>query len=114
MDANPGVEPTKLRVGQKIHIPAATAATTAAAPPANPVASNSGSGDQMYTVKSGDTLSTIARLHSTSVKAIRTANSLTTDRIKVGDKLKLPKGAAPVTTAANDTTPPGPTVPQAH
>jgi LysM repeat protein len=113
MDANPGVEPTKLRVGQKIHIPAATAAATPTAQPANPVASNTGSGD-MYTVKSGDTLSTIARLHSTTVKAIRAANSLTTDRIKVGDKLKLPKGAAPVTTAANDTTPPGPTVPQAH
>jgi len=102
-EANPGVEPTKLRVGQKIHIPAATASAPAQ-PTGSTVAANS-SGEQMYTVKSGDNLTTIARVHGTSVRALRAANSLTTDALKVGQKLKMPKGsaAAPVTTAANDT-----------
>jgi len=46
----------------------------------------------MYTVKSGDTLGKIAKTHETSIKAIRALNSsvATTDRIRVGDKLRLP------------------------
>ena len=102
-DANPGVEATKLRVGQKIHIPSGPAAAPSSG--ATTVASSGGSGDQMYTVKSGDTLSTIAKHYATTIRAIRAANNLTTDRITVGQKLKLPKGsaAAPVATAFNDT-----------
>jgi LysM repeat protein len=43
-----------------------------------------------YTVKSGDNLEKIAIGHSTTVKAIKELNSLATDRIKIGQKLKLP------------------------
>ena len=54
-------------------------------------------GDKTYKVKSGDTLSKIAAAHGTTVKAIRSINNLTTDKIKVGQELKLPapKAAAP-------------------
>jgi len=45
--------------------------------------------DACYVVKSGDTLSQIAILYGTSVKAIRIANSLDSDRLAVGQKLKV-------------------------
>ena len=51
--------------------------------------------EQIYKVKSGDTLTTIAKHHGVSVRALRSANNLTTDKIKVGDKLKIPAAAAP-------------------
>jgi len=45
----------------------------------------------VYVVKSGDTLSRIAKIHGTTVKAIKAANNLTNDRIVVGSKLKIPE-----------------------
>jgi LysM repeat protein len=94
MDANPGIEPTKLQLGQKIHIP----------PPSAPVANNTiaqaptSVGEGPYIVKSGDTLSKIASDHRTTVRAIRAANNLKTDSIKVGQKLIIPKQAPTVAT----------------
>ena len=86
--ANPGVDPKKLKLGQKINIPAPSAATSAVAPVVE-------SGEQTYTVKSGDNLTKIAADHHTSVKAIQSANNMTDTRIKVGQKLKIPGTAAP-------------------
>jgi len=85
--ANPTVDPAKLQIGKKIIIPAATAT---AAPSVAPVV-NAATGETLYTVKSGDTLGQIATQFHTSVKAIQTANGLTDTRIKVGQKLKIPK-----------------------
>jgi LysM repeat protein len=49
-----------------------------------------------YTVKKGDTLSTIAQKYKVSVEAIRAANNLTDDTIHVGDILIIPlPGPAP-------------------
>ena len=50
-------------------------------------------GGETYTVKSGDTLTKIAKAHGTTVKAIKAASNLTTDHIKVGQKLKIPAKA---------------------
>jgi LysM repeat protein len=47
-------------------------------------------GAAVYLVKSGDTLSRIAKSHHTTVKAIKEANKLDTDRISVGQKLDIP------------------------
>jgi len=91
-DANPTVEAAKLRIGQKLHIPAPVARP---ATPATMVAD--AANGEMYTVKSGDNLLKIAGQYHTSVKAIRSANSLTTDRITVGQKLKIPKSSATTT-----------------
>jgi LysM repeat protein len=44
----------------------------------------------VYVVKSGDKLEKIARIHNTSVKKIKELNALTDDRIRVGQKLKMP------------------------
>ncbi len=104
--ANPGIEPTKLQIGQKLHIPAAAPTTAAASPSATPpgaIEMGSG-GEQTYTVKSGDTLTKIAGEFGTTVKALRSENNLTTDKIKVGDKLKIPaKSSAPATASATNT-----------
>jgi LysM repeat protein len=119
-DANPGVDSTKLQVGKKIHIPAPT---TLAAPTAAGVAtaeSPSMGGEQTYKVKSGDNLTKIAAHHGISVKALRAANALKTDSIKVGQPLKIPAKAAsapvtapatPVEPAPTSPTSPAPTPP---
>jgi LysM repeat protein len=108
--ANPGVEPTKLKVGQKLTIPGG-----GTAPAANgaSVAPDTGMGGEAYTVKSGDTLTKIAKAHGTTVKAIKAASNLTTDHIKVGQKLTIPAKAeaaapAPAPAPVTATPPPGP------
>jgi LysM repeat protein len=88
--ANPGIEPTKLKIGQKIHIPAPTTTMVASA---TGTAGDSANGEQVYTVKSGDTLSKIAGQTGASVKSIRSENNLKTDKIVVGQKLKIPAKA---------------------
>ncbi len=95
-DANPGIEATKLKIGQKIHIPSPASPATPSAVGAP--SAESASGAQIYTVKSGDNLTKIAGQYGINVKALRAANSLKTDSIKVGQKLKIPaKASAPVT-----------------
>ena len=42
------------------------------------------------TCKPGDTLTRIAQKSAVSVKALRAANNLKTDQIKVGQKIKVP------------------------
>ncbi len=44
----------------------------------------------IYTVKSGDNLTRIAKTHATTVKAIKAANGLAGDRIVAGVKLRIP------------------------
>jgi len=53
--------------------------------------SPAGHSETVYVVKSGDTLSRIARTHRTTVKTIVVANSLASDRIAIGTKLKMPE-----------------------
>jgi len=108
-DANPGVEPTKLKIGQTIHIPPA-APSLAATTTSTPNVADSANGSQIYIVKSGDSLTKIATEFGVTVKALRSANNLTTDKIVVGQKLKLPaKATAPSTEPAGTaaSTPPG-------
>jgi len=109
--ANPGVEPTKLKVGQKLSIPAG--GSPAAAPATGTSSGVESSGGEAYTVKSGDTLTKIAKAHGTTVKAIKAASNLATDHIKVGQKLTIPAKAeaaapAPVAPAPAPGAPPAP------
>jgi LysM repeat protein len=46
--------------------------------------------ESLYVVKSGDSLTRIAKAHGTTVQALKAANSLKNDRIIVGAKLKIP------------------------
>jgi len=89
--ANPTVDPARLQIGKKIIIPPPT--TTA--PTAGVAAPTADTSEQLYTVKSGDSLTKIAAEHHTTVNALRKANpQLTTDRITVGQKLKIPAKSA--------------------
>ncbi|HKX62424.1 MAG TPA: LysM peptidoglycan-binding domain-containing protein [Verrucomicrobiae bacterium] len=90
--ANPGISPTRLKIGDKIKIPAKTASTTAAL--ATPNATDASAG-KVYVVKSGDNLLKIAKSTGVSVNQLRAANNLRTDQIRVGQKLKIPVKAPP-------------------
>lgn len=91
--ANPGVDSSKLKLGQKLVIPAAAAGAAAPMAAATTSGTSTGAGSESYVVKSGDTLTKIAKAHGVTVKAIESANNLSTTKIKVGQKLKLPAKA---------------------
>lgn len=102
--ANPGVDSRHLKVKQKLVLPASTKATELATGPTTDGTATAS--EDIYVVKAGDTLSKIARAHGTTVKALEAANNLTTTRINVGKKLKLPQKeeAAPVAPPVPDNT----------
>jgi LysM repeat protein len=102
-NANPNIDPAKLRAGSKINIPVSAANETTATAPATATATGTGAvnsvpgessgaaaGSSTYTVKSGDTLTHIAKAHGVTVSQIRSANHLKTSRVNVGQKLKIP------------------------
>jgi LysM repeat protein len=99
-DANPGLNAMRLQIGQKVQIPAASAAVaTATSTGSVDTASASDSGS--YVVKSGDRLEKIAKSHGTSVKAIASLNGLKSiNSLKVGQKLKMPVAKSASTDAA--------------
>ena len=111
-----------LKAGQKLQVPtvakadsASTVTTASATPTTGEVSSSPTTSDvsgQSYTVKSGDSLWKIARAQNVSVTALKQANSLTSDGLKVGQKLHIPTATA--TAGATPTTPsngsPQPTV----
>jgi len=102
---NPGISPTRLRVGQVIQLPGqvdlskaryvpstkakASAPKTSAPKVSAPKATAKGP-MTTYVVKSGDSLSVIAHKHGVKTAALREANGLKSDRIVVGQKLKVP------------------------
>lgn len=92
-EANPGVDPTKLQIDQVLKIPPPVAPAPNTGAGGQPTPPDVGAG-QVYIVKSGDTLIGIAGRFGVSVKALRSANNLTTDRIKVGQKLTIPAKAS--------------------
>jgi len=90
-EANPGVDSAKLKIGQVLQVPAG-AESAAASSGASPVRASATASQSTgrYVVKSGDTLDRIARAHGTTVRAIKAANGLTSDRIVAGRSLKMP------------------------
>src|ERR1039457_3702606 len=115
--ANKLTKTSTLKVGQKLTVPVmakaektnvATASVvptpadaTTPAPTTAAVTTDASGGS--YTVKSGDSLWKIARLQNVSVAAIKQANNLSSDSLKVGQKLHVPTATAKATTdtAAN-------------
>lgn len=115
--------PNKIRVGQKIKLPihakaraytpkkTVTKTTTAKKPAssaasATPAAPVNAGGE--YVVKSGDSISKIAMNHRVKQKDLLAVNNLTSDKLKIGQKLKIPGAgdvAAPVAAPAVEATP---------
>lgn len=108
--ANPGIDPRKLQAGKTIKVPAVPLpAIGTPAPSANatgPTAIATGGGERTgggtYVVKSGDTLTRIARNNGITVSQLRAANNMKTTRVLVGQKLKIPARAQSAA-AATDT-----------
>lgn len=90
-EANPGVDPTRLKIDQALHIPAPVPPSLAGTNAPSPL---SGTAAQIHTVKSGETLTSIAARYGVTIRALRSANHLTTDRIVVGQKLTIPAKAS--------------------
>lgn len=84
--ANQLAKTASLRLGQTLSVPAKAAAPAAAA----------GEAANTYAVVSGDTLGSIARKHGTTATALRTANNLKGDALRIGQKLVIPGNALPV------------------
>ncbi len=100
--ANPGVSSSRLKIGQKLQIPASSSGSSSS--PASTAATMTASADSsVYVVKSGDVLEKIARRNGTTAKKIMTANNLRTTMIKPGQKLKIPSKAAAPTEPATST-----------
>ena len=87
--ANPTLNPTRLKIGDKVKIPAKSASAANGTTTALMSADSS-----TYKVKSGDTLSKIAKAHKTTVQELQRLNNLSTTQIRVGQVLKLPQSAA--------------------
>lgn len=106
--ANPNVNPTALRIGSKLKIPPKVVASAAGVNGNG--STTSSTGENTYTVKSGDTLSKIAASYRTTVRELQKLNELPTTQIKVGQKLKVPPrpAASGGTAAPAGTTPPPP------
>jgi len=101
MKANNLTKSSVLKVGQKLTIPAkAAAAAEVASAPAVTAVSAGGDTGAAYTVVAGDSLWKIANKNGTTVAALKQANNLTSDSLKVGQKLTLPGKSTGVAAAA--------------
>ena len=131
---NPGITPSKLRVGQTIQLPGMVDAAKArhvsagsskskvsapktSAPKASAAPAVSGPAST-YVVKQGDSISSIAHKHGVKTAALREANGLKNDKIVVGQKLKVPGSkktaeAAPAATKKAAATAPKTSAPKA-
>ena len=95
-----------LSIGQQLQIPVEGSTAKVTAPSADtyqPTSFNQGSTE--YTVKRGDSLSQIANQFDTSVRAIKAANGLSSDLIRVGDKLVVPVSSRTSTSSAMSAAP---------
>lgn len=106
MELNKIKDANKIRIGQKLLLPSyaseqAPSATAAKKPAAKPAVKQAAkpkpapvAGAGEYIVKSGDSLSKIASRNGTTVKALREANNLKSDMIRINQKLVLPGHAS--------------------
>ena len=95
---NPSIgEKNVVRVGQKIKLPGKIdvgvqkepVKAAAAKPARKPYAPYSGATKE-YVVKNGDTLGAIAYANGISIRQLKELNGLSTDMLRIGQKLKIP------------------------
>ncbi len=100
---------TTLKIGQKLQVPAksepvtaqaSVVPTTAGETAAPATAAATPMEGNIYIVKTGDSLWKIARTQNVTVSAIKQANNLSSDLLKIGQKLHLPTATADVVPTA--------------
>lgn len=100
-----------IKIGQQIQIPVEGASMSVTAPSADsyqPTSLNMST--ETYTVRSGDSLSKIARQYGTTVQAIKATNNKTSDVIRIGEKLTIPVSGASSTSTTTVTNKPAPSI----
>ncbi len=111
LNANPNLDKnSRLAIGQEILLPVGGVSNPAAT--VDPVGTPAVSGGASYVVKSGDSMTKIARIHGISLAALLQANGLSNNSIiRPGQKLSIPEGGSPVTapSAPSLVVPPGAT-----
>lgn len=86
-------------VGQVLLVPGTSGQGESTVPAPSPDAAVPEKGTTSYTVKSGDTLSGIARTYKTTVAQLRTLNKLNSDLIRIGQQLLVPSDDTPTVPA---------------
>jgi N-acetylmuramoyl-L-alanine amidase len=71
--------------------PVGRPATTLAATPSQARGASHGANPRRHVIRRGDTLSGLADRYKVSVRSLRTANSLRSDRVMVGQTLQIPR-----------------------
>lgn len=99
IDANPNAKPRSLKVGDRLMIPPPPAAsTTASASSGTGTTGAAAAEGDVYVVKAGDNLSKIAKKFGVTVKALRAANNMKSDRLVAKQRLTIPAKPAAGTT----------------
>lgn len=88
LNANPGVDPDRIRPGQTLRLPAGAAASRPAAAPARQPAA--AAARRTHTVVRGETLFGISRRYGVEPARIRAANQLQGDTVRIGQTLVIP------------------------
>lgn len=107
---NPGVNFAKLPLGVRLAIPAKSASLVAKAAPSKPVAQAAKpvvkTAVRTHKVKTGENDWIIARHAGVTLTALRQANpGVNTERLQIGQVLRVPGGSMPATVAKNTSTP---------
>jgi LysM repeat protein len=93
LNANPDLNPRKLRPGTKVLIP--TAGVAASQPKKDETARPKDVATSIHLVKDNETFTSIAKQHGTTVDALMAANpGVKPERLQEGMKLKVPAAAA--------------------
>lgn len=86
-------EDSVIQPGQELRLPAGSSGGTAARSTASSSSSRP-SGTTTYTVRSGDSLSVIARRHNTTVQDLKALNDMSSDVIRIDQRLVVPEGGS--------------------
>lgn len=99
-----------IRIGQRLVIyrggnssEATSSVSSSSSTSSQSSSAQSSTGTATYTVKSGDTLSSIAARHGLSLSELKSLNGLTNNNIKAGQKLKVRATAEPQQNSASST-----------
>jgi LysM repeat protein len=92
LNANPGIDPDRIRPGQTLRLPAGATAPSAGARPATADAPAPArpAARRTHTVVQGETLWSISRRYGVPAEQIRTANQLQGDNVRIGQTLVIP------------------------
>jgi LysM repeat protein len=97
---------TTIRIGQVLKVPVGTSSGHESNTTQTTASSTSTPSYGTYTVKTGDSLSVIAKSYNTIVESLKSINNLTTDVVRVGQVLKVPVNGTSISSTTTSATSP--------